>query len=245
MPFTIDQSYRKDKAHPAGHGYGRMVGGAWIADRGGLPSSIVVHSTNGRKGSSLAGEAKYLRDSPGVSCHDLIGKDGTIVEILPTSAVAWHAGAALGPWDNFASIGIELHHAVGDTYPAAQIDALTERVQQFIAIFGITRDRIETHRAIALPKGRKVDPSDMTDHEFYVWRSGLYQPDWADLWGTTAPYHPEYGIPTTWRDSHLAGKPLGKALADELQADGFIVQPFERGYITWTVVTGTTVRDWQ
>lgn len=176
MTLTIDTAFRKDKRHPAGYGYGRVASttGDWTGWRAGKPTSIVIHSTNGNKGSTLAGEAKFLRDSKNVSCTDIIGKDGTIVELLPAGMVGWHAGACKPPWANHLSIGIELHHAIGEPYTSKQMAALTERVQQYIAAYSIPAHLIETHRFIALPAGRKVDPSDWSNDDFYAWRESLY-----------------------------------------------------------------------
>jgi hypothetical protein len=134
----------------------------------------VIHSTNGNKGSSLAAEAKFLRDSELVSCHDLIGKGGEIIQILPAEFVAWHAGDCKSPWNGLVSIGIEMHHAIGDDYPQAQMDALWHRVSEYIASYGLLKFSIETHRFIALPAGRKVDPSDWSDPDFYAWRDRLF-----------------------------------------------------------------------
>jgi hypothetical protein len=169
------QTYRKDKAHPPGHGYGRRTSPTvWVGRRAAAPSSLVIHSTNGKKGSFLSAEAKFLRDSALVSCHDLIGKGGEIVQILPPDFVAWHAGVCKPGWDGLVSLGIELHHAVGETYTTAQMDALWQRTSEYIADYDLSKASIETHRFIALPAGRKVDPSDWSDTDFYAWRDRLY-----------------------------------------------------------------------
>lgn len=39
--------------------------------------------------------------------------------------------------------------------------------------FGIPPALLETHRAIALPKGRKSDPEGFSDADFAAWRAGL------------------------------------------------------------------------
>lgn len=169
------QTYRKDLMHKPGHGYGRRTSPAvWVGRRAAPPASLVIHSTNGNRGSSLSAEAKFLRDSELVSCHDLIGKGGEIVQILPPDFVAWHAGICKAEWNGLVSIGIELHHAIGEEYPQAQMDALWTRVSDYIDTFDLPKASIETHRSIALPPGRKVDPSDWSDADFYVWRDRLY-----------------------------------------------------------------------
>lgn len=166
MPdFSIDYLTYNKRVHPLRHGY---------STRGGQrPSSIVVHSTNGNRGSSFDREAAYLRDSALVSAHFLVGKSGQIAQILPPSLAAWHAGDALLPYANAHSIGIECHHAIGDDWPAAQKAALAWLVKRLLAAYVIPLNKVETHRKIALPPGRKADPSDWSDTSFYAWRNSL------------------------------------------------------------------------
>jgi N-acetyl-anhydromuramyl-L-alanine amidase AmpD len=163
--MQIDTLTYSKRIHPLRYGY---------STRGNQkPSAIVIHSTNGNRGSSFAGEAAFLRDSPNVSAHFLVGKAGQLAQILPPSYAAWHAGEAIPEYANPRSIGIETHHAVGDDYPAAQRDALTWLCRFLMKEYGISREKIETHRKVALPRGRKVDPSDWSDAHFYAWRAQL------------------------------------------------------------------------
>lgn len=165
MP-TIDRAYRKT-IHPIGTGYDRRPNGL-------RPSSLIVHTTNGARGSSLDQEARYLRDSASVGAHYLIGKDGEILELLDPILRAWHAGVALPAYLNSRSIGIEVHHAVGEAWTVAQHDSLTWLVQtQLMPAYLISVQAIDTHRTVALPKGRKIDPSDWRDQDFYAWRAAL------------------------------------------------------------------------
>lgn len=166
MP-TIDRtSYPKAK-RPIGCGYDRRVKGA-------RPKRIIIHSTNGRRGSTFAAELSFLYGSDAVAAHYEAGKRGEIVELLDPIWRAWHAGAALPGWGNNDTIGIELHHAIGEAWTTEQRDALTWLVRDHLMpTYGITPADIDTHRAVALPRGRKVDPSDWSDAEFYAWRASL------------------------------------------------------------------------
>lgn len=75
---------------------------------------------------------------------------------------------------NPRSIGIEAHHSVGDgPWPVAQEDALTWLVRSLMDTFTIPPSLVDTHRAIALPHGRKEDPNDWSDASFYAWRASL------------------------------------------------------------------------
>lgn len=239
MSFPVTTIYRKDKAHPSGHGYGRYVDGEWFRDRTGLMSSILIHTMNNpNKNTKFSNECAFLRDSPDVSCHDCIGKDGTIAEILPISAVAWHAGTVKAEFNNLLSYGAELHVSQGEEPTAAQIDSLTWRVKSLIASHGIRKANIETHRFAALPKGRKSDPEGWPDNEFYRWRDELYDPNWEGLWGPL-PYPEHTGIAQRWRQEH-AVKPLGRAVTDEYDDEvGRVCRNFLNGVIWyWNGTTG-------
>jgi hypothetical protein len=222
---VLIQLYRKDKAYSPGHGYGRRTSPTvWTGRRAAAPSSLVIHSTNGKKGSSLSAEAKFLRDSALVSCHDLIGKGGEIVQILPPDFVAWHAGVCKPGFDGLVSLGIELHHAIGETYTTAQMDALWQRTSEYIADYDLSKASIETHRFIALPAGRKVDPSDMSDADFYAWRDRLYT---STLPPGTFPVDPVFQA--YYDRSGGLWQPDRYALGHALTSLTNNVQEFERG----------------
>jgi hypothetical protein len=163
MPAIDRTTY--PKAHrPIGSGYDRRVKGA-------TGRRALIHTTNGRRGSSLRGEALYLLNSDAVGAHFLVGKRGEIIELLDARIYrAWHAGVTLLGWGNNDTTGIECHHAVGEAWTPEQRDALTWLVKDHLQIAPAD---IETHRAVALPKGRKVDPSDWSDADFYAWRAAL------------------------------------------------------------------------
>lgn len=228
MSFQIDTTYQKNFKHPHGHGYNATPTRA--------PMSVVIHSTNGRKGSSFAGEAKFLRESPTVSAHYLVGKAGQIALILPEQMSAWHAGAAISPFGNARSIGIELHHAVGEDYPRAQMEALTWLVKDIITRLDIEEPAIDTHRAIALPTGRKVDPSDWNDEDFYRWRAELFvspEPDWQREFGHV-PFVPHFGFGQKYMEVYHGGRPLGRARGPErAEVEGYTTQVFDGGILLY------------
>ena len=237
--MVLITTHRKDQKWPAGHGYGRNIGTAknpvWVAGRGRPVSKWVIHATHGNTGTLSVNEAKFLCDSPKVSCQDVIGKAGEVYEILPDDHAAWHAGKCLPGW-GIESIGTEIHHAIGESYTPYQFETLTALARRKIARHGLTEDDIDMHRAIAIPEGRKTDPGDWADADFYAWRASLFvsrEPDWAYLWGSEHPYRHDWGIPALWREQHRAGTSLGPALSDEHAFQGSTIQLFERGIITW------------
>lgn len=163
MSHPIDAAtYRKDLTRPLRAGYDHRPAGR-------RPSSVVVHATHGRPGSSFAAEAAFLRNSPDVSAHYLIGRDGQIAMILPPAERAWHAGVAQEGWGNSDSIGVELHAAASEPILPAQKQALAELLTALCRDYSIPRDKIASHRAVALPKGRKSDPGQWSDADLAAW----------------------------------------------------------------------------
>jgi N-acetyl-anhydromuramyl-L-alanine amidase AmpD len=126
------------------------------------PSLIVLHST----GASYESAYNWLRNPDSrVSAHFLIGRDGTIVQLVPLEKTAWHAGVSSwkgkqqGNTVNPFSIGIELEHIdkeSGGDWPEAQIQAVTTLVNELRKRYDISADNVVGHRDVA-PK-RKVDP---------------------------------------------------------------------------------------
>ena len=102
-----------------------------------------------------------------VSSHFLIRRDGELVQYVPTTMRAWHAGESvcLGrPQANDFSIGIELEGL--DTDPQGFTDAQYECLQQLVACLRqhyplITDQNLFAHSDIA--SGRKPDPGPYFD----------------------------------------------------------------------------------
>lgn len=73
---------------------------------------IIIHFTAGQ---NLQGAVSWLTNPTSqVSSHLVIGRDGEIVQLLPFTTIAWHAGAS--SWEQYTnlnsySVGIELDNA--------------------------------------------------------------------------------------------------------------------------------------
>lgn len=171
MPIPpIDHGFRKDTRLPLGTGYSMRPGGV-------KPSTIVIHTTSSpHKNTVFSDEAIYLRNSVKISAHFLVGKRGQIAQILHPDLEAWHAGVAQSAYSNAHSVGIECHVSQGETWTDEQRAALIWLVRWLMGLYGITAAQIETHRAIALPAGRKRDPEGWTDAAFAIWRDTLAPP---------------------------------------------------------------------
>lgn len=95
-----------------------------------------------------------------VSAHCLIRRDGEIVQFVPFTARAWHAGASSFAGRsrcNDFSIGIELEGTEFTAYTEEQYQALTQLTAVLQATYPkISHDRITGHQYIA--PLRKTDP---------------------------------------------------------------------------------------
>lgn len=139
---------------------------------------IVVHTTNGNKGSSYGSETQFLYTAKNVSAHFLVGKRGEITQFLPIEYAAWHAGYVNDShFTNYDSIGIEMHFTPGEnTHQPEMNKATKELIRSLITQYPVYGIRM--HREIAIfddgRLGRKSDPSHMTDEEFRAWRNDIY-----------------------------------------------------------------------
>lgn len=132
---------------------------------------IVLHYT-----AMLSAEAACERLSDPaceVSAHYVIGRDGSVFQLVEEAMRAWHAGA--GEWKaitdvNSRSIGIELDNDGFSPFSAALMDALEQLMPQIMARWDIPADNVIGHSDMA--PGRKRDPGARFDWARLV-RAGL------------------------------------------------------------------------
>lgn len=130
---------------------------------GRAPDAIVLHYT-GMESEDAA--LKRLCDPASeVSCHYFIRENGDVLQLVPESCRAWHAGVSswAGETDmNSASIGIEIANGGHDfglpPYPKAQIAALIALCRDIVGRRKISAHRILAHSDIA--PLRKRDPGE-------------------------------------------------------------------------------------
>ena len=100
-----------------------------------------------------------------VSSHFLVRRDGTLVQYVPVTRRAWHAGASIycgRERCNDFSVGIELEGADDIAYEAAQYDVLARVVHALRAWApSLARAPVVGHSDIA--PGRKTDPGPAFD----------------------------------------------------------------------------------
>lgn len=95
-----------------------------------------------------------------VSAHVLIRRSGEIVQYVPFSRRAWHAGASSYQGRaacNDFSIGIELEGTDETPYTDTQYEELARLIRALLRTYPtLSRDRIAGHSDVA--PGRKTDP---------------------------------------------------------------------------------------
>lgn len=134
------------------------------------PTLIVLHHTGGH----LAGDLATLTGKKKVSSDFVVAKDGRIFKLNPQlrQFVTWHAGVSA--WKgrkncNDFSFGIEQEHMPGEVWPDVQIKATAELCAWLITTFPtlkLENHCIQSHAAVALPHGRKVDPENYPWEQF-------------------------------------------------------------------------------
>ncbi|MBE7184909.1 MAG: N-acetylmuramoyl-L-alanine amidase [Methylobacterium mesophilicum] len=127
------------------------------------PDILLLHYTG--MASGQAAEDWLCDPASEVSCHYIVHEDGRIVQMVPESRRAWHAGRSSwqGQEDvNSRSVGIEVvnpGHNIGyRDFPERQIDAVIELCRGIVGRHGIAPERVLAHSDVA--PGRKVDPGE-------------------------------------------------------------------------------------
>jgi N-acetylmuramoyl-L-alanine amidase len=138
--------------------------------RGGVkPNMLVLHYT-GMPDTDAA--IRHLCFPPSeVSAHYVVKEDGNVVQCVPESRRAWHAGQSAweGETDiNSCSIGIEIANPGHDhgypDYPRRQIAAVTALCRSIFTRYRIPPERVLAHSDVA--PSRKRDPG-----EKFPWRT--------------------------------------------------------------------------
>lgn len=127
------------------------------------PNFVILHHTT--SGNAMHALKTLTDPAREVSSHYLIGRDGTLYQLVDEERRAWHAGQSYwgGNTDlNSASIGIELDNTGTEPYPDAQIVALLDLLKGLTERYGIPTNNFLAHGDVA--PGRKVDPS-----TFFPW----------------------------------------------------------------------------
>ncbi len=134
------------------------------------PTLIVIHASAGR---SDMGDVSWIcSPQSGVSYHYLVGRDGTVYELVGPSRQAWHAGKSEWrgvPHCNAYSIGVAWSNRHDGVEPltGAQLKAMRELLD-WLAEQYPTLTEVVTHADVS--PGRKTDPEGCPT---------FYKPDWC------------------------------------------------------------------
>ena len=135
------------------------------------PSLVVLHFTE--MATARAALDRLCDPAAEVSCHWLIGRDGTLWSLVDEDRRAWHAGA--GSWRgqddiNSRSIGIELDNDGASPFSAPLMQRLDSLLAGILSRWAIPPAGVIAHSDMA--PGRKVDPGARFDWQRLA-RQGL------------------------------------------------------------------------
>jgi len=152
--------------------------------KGGIkPNMLVLHYTGMADAESALG--RLCSPTSEASAHYVVMEDGRVVQCVPESRRAWHAGQS--GWEgesdiNSCSIGIEIVNPGHDygypDFPKRQIAAVTTLCRSILTRYRIPPERVLGHSDVA--PTRKRDPG-----EKFPWRT-LHRSG-IGLWVTPAP----------------------------------------------------------
>ena len=97
-------------------------------------------------------------DLPGPLAQLGLGRSGTVYVIA--AGVAYHAGETWSSsQNNWNAIGIEAEADGVSSWDPAQVDAYARLCHALIEHYGLSVARVQGHKEIAKPAGRKIDPN--------------------------------------------------------------------------------------
>lgn len=171
------------------------------------PVVVVLHYTAGKTAEGSLRTLRTANSNGPVSAHYLLGKDGTLYQLVDERKRAWHAGD--GRWGtitdlNSASIGIEIDNDGYSPYPDVQIEKLIVLLDDVTRRLGIPRQQVIGHEDMA--PGRKIDPGPL-----FPWKR-LHEAGFG-IWPA-----PAAGDPPPAFDAWLAMVAIGYPLDDRANA---------------------------
>jgi N-acetyl-anhydromuramyl-L-alanine amidase AmpD len=153
---VIDHSYRADQHH-------------YTENRTKPIGFAVIHNTEG------VDSRAWLSTTPGsgVSIHVLVDRAGVRWNIVDYNDTAWHVGNATPPYSNANCLGLEFENrsnawGVVEPYPEAQLNTAAHCVATWEFSYGIPWYRVVRHGDIAVPYGRRHDPSNLDMNDFHA-----------------------------------------------------------------------------
>lgn len=168
-----------------------------------------------------AGESPVYGD--GLMYHVAVGDDGTKYLCRDLEAVLWHCGVTA--W-NRAALSVHLPLGGDQRASAAQLQALTEVVDDWRALTGTPKSDIRGHQELSPTSC----PGTLMADFVYPYREGTSMAN--GQWFGETGFYIGGAFWEFWRER--GGLPIfGYPLTNELREDGRIVQYFERAVFEW------------
>ena len=127
----------------------------------GRVESVIAHHTAGPKSgnSPSLNVVAYGRPGlPGPLAQLFLARDGTVY--LVAAGISYHAGrVSSSRYQNSHAIGIEAEATGLDSWPAHQIEEYAKLCKALCKEFGLSVSRVQGHKEVAVPRGRKPDPN--------------------------------------------------------------------------------------
>jgi N-acetylmuramoyl-L-alanine amidase len=165
------------------------------------PHLIILHYTGMRDAAEAL--ARLCSPASEVSAHYMIFEDGGLVQCVPESRRAWHAGSSFwaGATDiNSRSIGIEIanpgHEHGYVAFPEKQIESVIALCRDIMSRTGISAPHVLAHSDVA--PTRKMDPG-----ENFPWQT-LHDHGIGD-WAQPSPVRPPKTLTTAMKGDRVAG----------------------------------------
>ena len=123
--------------------------------------SVIVHHTAGPKRGNSPSLNVVAYGRPGLSgplAQLFLARDGTVY--LVAAGISYHAGrVSSSRYQNSHAIGIEAEATGLDSWPAHQIEEYAKLCKALCKEFGLSVSRVQGHKEVAVPRGRKPDPN--------------------------------------------------------------------------------------
>ena len=123
--------------------------------------SVIVHHTAGPKRGNSPSLNVVAYGRPGLSgplAQLFLARDGTVY--LVAAGISYHAGrVSSNRYANSHAIGIEAEATGLDSWPAHQIEEYAKLCKALCKEFGLSVSRVQGHKEVAVPRGRKPDPN--------------------------------------------------------------------------------------
>ena len=123
--------------------------------------SVICHHTAGPKSGNSPSLNVVAYGRPGLSgplAQLFLARDGTVY--LVAAGISYHAGrVSSNRYANSHAIGIEAEATGLDSWPAHQIEEYAKLCKALCKEFGLSTSRVQGHKEVAVPRGRKPDPN--------------------------------------------------------------------------------------